>query len=249
MLRHLLLTLSILILLTACGNSPQMGVETNTTALTNGQSEDPSQQQNTEQWNKVSFDGFPQGGSFFNKLVVKIDKVKKTLVMTLPIPLIPLIQFPEYQIPEIPGAKVSFEQQTDGTKLIKVEIPLTHIVRGIELNPGTGTLPNGDALPGFPDGEMPGTTVSIPGLVGWNMHIYVGAEASAVFIEVPGFTIPGDIGGFLPSQLTYPIKNSDKTKILGYLSYVAPKGTYAGGAYIAAQLPKDLAALLDTLLP
>jgi hypothetical protein len=96
---------------------------------------------------------------------------------------------------------------------------------------------------------MPGTSVSIPELLGWNLHLYIGSEAAAVFIEIPGLTLPGGIGGVFPTQITVPIKNKNKTKIVGYLSYIGPKTSSPGGAYIAAQLPRDLALILDQLLP
>jgi hypothetical protein len=234
----------ILAVLVGCANDSSSTTTQGSQSQNNGQQlTDPE-----AEWSKVSMDGFPEGGSYFQKQVIRIDTVKKTLVLTLPIQIVPLIQFPTYSGPSVPGVKVAFEQHPDGTRFITISVPLEHLIKGIILGTGSA-LPNGDPLPGFPDGEMPGTTVSIPGLLGWNLYLYIGSEAAAVFIEVPGLTLPGGIGGVFPTQITVPIKNKNKTKIVGYLSYIGPKTSSPGGAYIAAQLPRELAIILYQLLP
>ena len=101
-------------------------------------------------------------------------------------------------------------------------------------------LPSGDDLPYVPAGELPGFAVQFPQMPDYRIHLYIGVNVAAVFAELPNVGLPI---GFL-----FPVKNLAKTKVIGAIGYVMPKATFAGGMYLATQLPADLARLIDDLI-
>lgn len=190
-------------------------------------------------WEKVEFNGYQAGGSSADSLVIYIDRAHQSLLFVLPIPMIIPIIAP-IEIPDLPGAYLtSYTDPNGGGDSVAVSVPLHYIVKGGVFMPNQ-KLPNGDDLPYVPAGELPGFAIQFPQMPNYRIHLYIGVNVAAVFAELPNVGLPI---GFL-----FPVKNLAKTKVIGAIGYVIPKGTFAGGMYLAAQLPPELARLIDDLI-
>ena len=188
-------------------------------------------------WNKVEFVGQTNGGEHDGKLVAIIDKAAQTLNLTLPLPTtISLV--PRANITGLPGAYISVVNQ-GLSEVLTVIIPLKHLLAG--QNQGAKErLPNGEKLPFVKGGELPRFAINFPGLSGHQIHVYLSEGVAAVFAELPDFGMP--IGG------TVPVSNKQHTKTVGAIGYLIPQGNFAGGMYLAAQLPPDVKQALEDLL-
>lgn len=243
-------------LFAACGK----GFATDSTAnLTSSALESPSESEipttpNTE-LSKLSYQGKQSAGTGDGQLVLELDVVRDAVVIVLPIPaailgpitsvLAPNQEFP---IRELPGAKV-FEKSGK----VAVLIPLKYIVRnGSFKNPQfLAQLPNGDELPGFPDGEGAGFGIEIAGKR--KVHIYVGTSAAAAFIETAHWdeflNCNDDIIQCLALRTfsgPFPIKNAAATEILGYVSFIPAKAQFHSGVYASAMFNESLARFINT---
>ncbi len=193
----------------------------------------------TNGWEKVEFNGYQAGGATNNSLVIYIDKAHQSLLFVLPIPMIIPIVAP-IEIPDLPGAYLTtYTDANTGNQSMAVSIPLGYIVKGGVFMPNQ-KLPSGDPLPFVPAGELPGFAVQFPQMPDYRLHLYIGVNVAAIFAELP------DVG--LPIGFLYPVKNQAKTKVVGAIGYVMPKNSFAGGMYLAAQLPPELARVIDDLI-
>ncbi len=237
--------LLVCLLLSACGGKNGFGL-TEPKAASDGNSKSgggtpgspgsPSSPAPT--WDKVSLDGFQNGGSNDGRMVVSIDKLNQSFLMVLPIPLpIPLVA--PLAIPNLPGATMSSQFDSSGGQSVAISIPLKLLVRQAVFSPNE-RLPSGDGLPFVPAGELPGFAIDFPQMQNYRIHLYVGVDIAAAFVELP------DLG--LPIGWTAPVKNLNKTKIIGAIGYVLPKPSFSGGMYLAAQLPGDLARAINDLI-
>lgn len=233
------------LLLTACG---QNGFQTlNPTATSdngsqgtgdNNGSGDGGGTSNPATWEKVEMNGYPTGGTNAGQLVIYIDKANQSLLLVLPIPvLFPIIA--PIPVPDLEGAYVTSHQNAQGGTSLAVNVPLRHLIRDGEFGQNE-RLPNGDPLPFVPSGELPGFAIQFPQQQDYRLHLYIGVNVAAAFVELPDFG--------LPFGATFPVKNAEKTKTVGAIGYVVPKGTYNGGLYLAAQIPDELAAVIDDLI-
>lgn len=189
-------------------------------------------------WDKVDMNGYPSGGSSAGKLVVFINKEQQSLLLVLPVPLI-IPFFTDVQIPDLEGAYLTNYTDSNGGKSLAVNLPLKHLIKGGAFAPHQN-LPSGDPLPFVPSGELPGFAIDFPQMTNYRIHVYVGTNVAAAFVELPDLGLP--IGGI------FPVKNATKTKIIGAFGYVLPKGSYKGGLYLAAQIPDEMAAVIDDLI-
>jgi hypothetical protein len=192
-------------------------------------------------WDKVDVQGdvVDNSGTYDKTSAISLDKEHKEIVVTMPIPLNPLIDSQlNVAIPEIEGAKLSVETQADGSKALTLRIPLEKYLRGIEFLPPTA-LPNGDPLPAIPDGELPSIAVKISRWADIKATIYLAPQVVGVFVESP---IDPRIG------LTFPIRNAARTQTWGYLSTIPAKTDYVGGFFLSFQMPDAIARMIDDLL-
>lgn len=189
-------------------------------------------------WDKVDVDGLASGGSYSGQLVVYLDKAKQSLLLVLPIPVIVPLLAP-VDIPDVPGAFLTTYANSDGSLSMAINVPLKYIIKGANFT-ANQRLPNGDPLPFVPAGELPGFGIQFPQMNNYRVYLYIGVNVAAAFVELPDFGLP--IGG------TFPVKNRNKTKVVGAIGYVLPKGAYAGGMYLATQIPADMAVLIDELI-
>lgn len=195
----------------------------------------------SQSWEKVELNGYPSGGSYSKNLVIYIDRANQSLIFVLPVPvIIPIIS--EMRIPDLPDAKLMTYTDAGGGSNLAVSIPLRYIVKGAVFRPDQ-RLPSGDALPYVPAGELPGFAIDFPQMTNYRIHLYVGVNIAAVFAELPD--LPSPIGGI---TAIFPVKDAKGLKQIGAVGYVGKKGTYKGGAYLAAQLPAELARVIDDLI-
>lgn len=195
----------------------------------------------TQSWEKVELNGYPSGGSYTKSLVVYIDKANQALVFVLPVPvIIPIIA--EMPIPQLQDAKLMTFTDANGNSNLAVSVPLKYIVKGGVFHPDE-KLPSGDPLPYVPAGELPGFAIDFPQMKNYRIHLYIGVNIAAVFAELPD--LPAPIGSI---SAVFPVKDSKGLKQIGAVGYVGKKGSYKGGAYLAAQLPPELARVIDDLI-
>jgi len=191
-------------------------------------------------WSKVDVDGYSQGLDSKGKLVVQIDKPNQALILILPMPSFLFLPFTnKVEIPDLEGAYFTSYETASGDRQLAVSVPLKHVIKGAEFGESQ-RLPNGDALPYIPAGELPGFSIQFPQQPKYQVHVFVGVNVVAAFVELPDLGIP--ISG------TAKVKNKDKTKEVGAIGYIAPKGNFDGGVYLATQLPKDMAIMIDELI-
>ncbi len=191
-------------------------------------------------WEKVDMDGYSQGLDSKGKMVVQIDKANQALILILPLPAFALLTFASrVDIPELEGAYFMSYKNSDGSTQVAISVPLKYVLKGAEFLP-TQTLPNGDALPYIPAGELPGFAIQFPQQPKYQVYLYIGVNVAAAFVELPDLGIP--VGG------TVKVKNKAKTKEVGAIGYVPAKGNHDGGLYLAAQIPNDMAIVIDELI-
>lgn len=198
-------------------------------------------------WNDLqsSVNGSVSGSAYDGQMVIQIDPENQALILVLPLPSIFLLNVPSMMIPQLPGAALFPMTQPDGSSSMAVRIPLKYLIRGAQLS-NYNTLPNGDPLPFMPVGENRGFAISFPQNPKYRLHLYISANAAAVFVETPDFKLP-EQWIILPS-LGFRIKNRDKTADVGYFAIVANRGQHSSGVYVSSRLPTEAAILIDELL-
>ena len=186
----------------------------------------------------VAMDGSINGGRFDQTKVVEIDKVSKALVVRLPFiagftigAQVPL------PINGVEGASIGVEPNADGSSSLVLRIPLAKVLNGVDTLPSS-RLPNGDALPAIPEGELPSVGLSFnnSNLKG---ALYLSPTVVGLFVSTK----------FDPYiRLTLPIRDAARTRTFGYFTSIPAKTGYDGGFFISIALPDDLARAIDDWL-
>lgn len=202
---------------------------------------------NARSWSEVQSktDGAVDGWTYDGQMVIQVDTANQALVIVLPLPSLFLMPVTSMSLPQLPGAAIFPLVQPNGKTAMAVRIPLKYLVKGAQLA-SYNTLPNGDPLPFMPVGENRGFAISFPQNAKYRLHLYISANAAAVFVETPDFKLP-EQWLILPS-LGFPVKNREKTQVVGYFAVVANRGLYSSGVYVASRLPREAAILIDELL-
>ena len=190
-------------------------------------------------WESVAVDGSINGGRFDRTKVVEIDKAAKMLVLRMPfIAGIQIgVQIPT-PIPELPGATIGIEPSTDGSSSLVLRIPLEKVLRGVDFLP-KGRLPNGDALPAIPEGELPTLGLSFNNQREIKGALYLSPTVVGLFINTK-------FDPFI--RLTLPIRDQARTRTFGYFTSIPAKPGFDGGFFLSFALPDDLARAIDDLL-
>lgn len=197
-------------------------------------------------------------GRFATLPVLSLDKTTKTLMIRLPLMANPALNFNgEIPVPDIPGAKITFEQLKDSngvtTPAVALHIPLDRFLKGLEFS-AKDRLPNGDPLPDVAGGELPSTAVTLLPIGNVRATIYLGPSVVAVFVSTPfdpAFHLPSDTGAETPGiQLPpIPIRDPNMTQRYGSISIIPEKkGAGSGGFYITAKVPDEIARAIDDVL-
>ncbi len=229
-------------LLTTFGCSP--GFQTSglgtSTALNSvsGTPPDPNSTTPPATLQSVDLNGSINGGRFNKTQVISLDIPNKMLVVTLPMLANPFLAGVSAQIPVtgVTGATIGVQTQPDGSSAIVLHMPLANIIRGVNF-PTPTALPNGDPLPGVPTAELPSVAVSLNPAKNITATIYFSKQMVGIYVNTP-------FDPFI--SLTVPVRNSSKTKILGYFSTVPAKKPAAnGGFFVSALIPDDIARVID----
>ncbi len=237
----LLLCIATSLMISSCG--PKSGFNSGdssstTTDGTNNGSSNPGNQ--SPSWDQVDMDGYPTSMDFAGQLVIQVDKKNQALLLILPIPSFVFLPFvSKLEIPEVEGAFFTSYKNSKGDKQLAISIPLKTVIKGAAFLPNQ-RLPNGDALPYVPAGELPGFAIAFPQNPNYRVYLYIGVNIAAAFVELPDISVP--ISG------VFPVKNSSKTKEVGAIGYIAPKVNYNGGLFLAAQIPDRMAVIIDDLI-
>lgn len=236
------IALCTLSLLAACGNNAGLSAQSSTAAYANqGSSDNASASTPTPTTPPVSaykaldMTGYVSGGLFDKAFAIDLDKVNDALIIGLPIPAGPFTQL-NVDIPQLKGAKIKTYVDANGKGQVAISIPLQYVLHGVSGIPSSA-LPNGNPLPAMPTGEAPSLAFSLNNNNENKVRLYIGVDAVGMFIE--SSYIPNYLG------LTLPIKNKDKTKILGYFTIVPKVGTYNGGLFVALPIPNSIAKIID----
>lgn len=213
-----------------------------------GNTEQTTPDQTTNPWSSVStgVNGKVDGSAFNGQLLIQVDSANQALIFYLPIPIEGLIGLPvtAIEIPQLPGVTVFQVVKPDGSSQLAIRVPLKYMLRGAELV-AYNALPNGDPLPFMPAGENRGFAITLPGNQDLRLHFYLAANAAAVFIELPQLVLPEP---WARLSIGFPIRNADKTQVVGYFQFVPNKSTFASGVYIAGRIPTQLATVIDNLI-
>jgi len=194
--------------------------------------------------------GQPEGGQYSNQLLIKIDKENQAIVLILPLPPIFVGGFESFEVPDAPGVVVSTITNEDGGDSLAVTIPLRYLSKDTQFT-DFYKLPNGDALPFMPVGEMKGFAISFPQKPSYRLHVYVAVSAAAVFVETPDMDQNlNDMIKNLPvvPRLGFPIKNKKYNTKVGWVELVLPKAGFSSGVYVATQIPAELAHLINDVI-
>lgn len=196
----------------------------------------------TADWSKVQQDvnSNADGGTYNGQQLVRLDVARQALVLTLPLPPTFTIVMPDNSMAissNLPGITIetSFNGDQENWSVV---VPLRYVLRGANVSSAL-TLPNGNALPFLPSGEINGLTLSFPQKPDFKVHLYFTINAVAAFVETPNWQTNWGVGVY--------VKNQTKTRIIGYMSIVPNKGTFSSGVYVAARLPDDVARALAQL--
>ncbi|MBK9293059.1 MAG: hypothetical protein IPM57_01195 [Oligoflexia bacterium] len=226
--------LSIVALVAACGQADLSGTLSSMKGASN--SNNSSSGGVSDPWAGVETSA--SASNMFGTQGFEIDKNNNLLKLVFDLPVNIFGGSMKVDIKEIPGAYVAIEPNVNsGQWQLSFNIPLQYLVRGINLV-GPKTLPNGDELPGVPGGEPPRIAAHIV-KNNIDLYLYGSVKYFGLYVPTPKFN------PFL--DLTFPIKNKDKTKILGYFATVSAKNGYSGGLFISIVFPPELARVLDDL--
>jgi hypothetical protein len=222
--------LAALSVLTACG---QPSSSSSSAAPTNGtQGSTPLVPTPSE-----DIKGFVFNGPNEDQEVVWLDAANGMLVLSAPLPTGFSINIPDTPIPDLPDAHAYGSINAAGVRTLNVAVPLRYVLRNVASIPA-GALPNGDALPEMPNGQMPRTAFSITGGNGKTAYLYVGSDAVGVYFETnfdPKFSISFDVD----------TKTSQK---VGVFALEAAKAPYKPGVFLGVSLPMALARSLDKFI-
>ncbi len=185
-------------------------------------------------------DGEINGGAFDKTSVIELDKDNKMLILRLPMPANPVLLdvYAEIPIPQIEGAKVTFDSLNNGGFVMSVHLPLDVALKGIDfIEPAK--LPNGDPLPMIPGGELPVLALQVHEEDEVQGYLYLGANIVGIYVTTP-------FNPFI--RLTYPIRNKDRSKTLGYFTVLPEKGDFQGGFFTSLSMPDEVARVLEEIL-
>lgn len=192
-------------------------------------------------WEKLQVDGAISGSKFNKTPVLGLDKTTKELMLRLPMLANAQLDGMSLSLPvdSIPGARMGLEPMPEGGSALVLRLPLLHVLRGVRLS-DPARLPNGDALPSIPSGELPSTAIDITKDRKVRATVYMAPAVLALFINTP----------FDPYlAITLPVRSADRTRTWGYFSTIpAKKGLADGGFFISVALPSDVARAIDDML-
>lgn len=215
------------------GNQGQGGVN-------DGQSPATPPPAQPSEFQKLDLNSYVAGGTYENEQVIALDKANNALLLYLPMPSMGSFFGINMDIPKLPGAKIKTVLDSQQKARVVVSIPLKYIVKNkVTTLPSATKLPGGRDLPMMPSGEYPSVALDI-NTGSSKTYLYLGVNAVGLYME----------SSFFPEyfSVTTQIRNSAKTRILGYLTIVPKLGPNNGGLFLSFLMPKDLATIIDNHL-
>ena len=179
-------------------------------------------------------------GGLNGALGFDLDKVRGEFIIMVPMPS-GLVFTPSGSFSKYPD--ITFSPVFDATGKVKVavRVPVKYVLKGTTfIEPSR--LPNGDPLPAMPagQGELPSLALSFPQNNNTQINLYIGINALGLLVSLPNSAaLP------LPINITVPLKNRDKTKTFGYLTYVNSKNGFPPGLFISTGVPNSFARILE----
>lgn len=176
---------------------------------------------------------------FGGALSFDFDKKRGEFIVMIPMPsgvfITPSGSFSKY--PDITFSPII--DGATGKMKFAVRIPVKYIIKGMSTLPAS-SLPNGDPLPAMPNGqgELPSLGLSFPQNNNTQVSLYIGVNAIGLYVTLP-------TNAALPIGFTLPIRNKDKSKTYGYLTYVPAKMSYAPGLFVSAIIPPAVSRILE----
>jgi hypothetical protein len=185
-------------------------------------------------WNNFEFSAQVAGGLNTHFQAVTVDKVAKTITITLPLPfdsrLLALLG--SAPVPKVNGAVIALVNLADGTTALSVTVPLSHLVNPLSGLP-TMSLPNGDKLPEMTNGAAPSTQLLLKGKL--PISLYINEMSIGIFVNTP----------FDPSIATHVSLNGSTGNQVGGLYSIPYKLNQTdGGFYIVVNVPKTYTDLI-----
>lgn len=177
---------------------------------------------------------------FNGALAFDFDKVRGEFIIMVPMPS-SMVFTPSGAFKNYPDIKFGPIFDATGKMKMAIRIPIKYVLKGVnQIDPAK--LPSGEDLPAMPAGqnELPSLGLNFPLNDNIQMHLYIGVNALGFYL-----TLPNQASLPLPFNLTLPIKNKDKTKTNGYLTYVTAKNGHAAGIFVSTLIPANVARILE----
>lgn len=177
---------------------------------------------------------------FHGALAFDFDKTRGEFIIMVPLPA-NMIFTPSGSFTKYPDITFGPMFDASGKMKIAVRVPVKYVLRGVQFV-APSRLPNGDPLPAMPAGvgELPALGLSFPSNNNTQITLYLGVNAIGLFVSLPNSaSLP------IPFNITLPLKNKDKTRTFGYLTYVAAKANFSSGLFIATGVPPEFARILE----
>jgi hypothetical protein len=243
------LSAAVILGLTACGqkgfdaNSSNTSAPEQTGQGSNGNNNSDLQ----KEMDKLDMSGYASGNYADGQETINLDKVSAALVLRIPLGFLVNVTLTANSFPEMPGVVVTTEFDPQKGQILVLRLPVKYLLRNTP-TAAPSRLPNGDALPSVPSGELPMVALVLNAKKSEKIYLYLSKEYFAVFFETP-VDFGSLLNPLLPvnpiSLISIPIKDKNKVQIVGYLHLIAKKNSFNGGFMMAFRLPSKVAALLD----
>ena len=234
------------ILAVACGQ--QSGFQSKSSSSFNSTSPEagtpPDSFSDADLWNQINEDLTARMKGTQESTVLAVDQSQEALILLFPFQPLTVIAG-KFVSEEYPDIKVEKVQRDSGEPALALIIPFRYVFGKNAKMQAMDKLPNGDPLPAFPAGEIRGFSIRLGQTSSkFRMNVYIGPQAVAAFIETPGLDLPG----FFDWMDPVPVYNKSRNMIVGYYKLVAEKGSFPGGFYVAARIPKDTALKIQRVV-
>lgn len=176
-----------------------------------------------------------------NTPVIDFDRANGVYLIRIPMTAFSALTSFDMTFPEHPGMRL-YVQYVLEKPFITLAIPVKYVLRNVTEVPAK--LPNGDRVPLFPAGEPPSRAILLTPNKTEKVYLYLSAEAVGVFAETKFNPLP-TIGPISLNEFVFTIRNQDKTKTLGYLTFVGEKAPFKGGFFISHKIDPKLGKILD----
>jgi hypothetical protein len=173
--------------------------------------------------------------------VIHFDRTNGLYLVRIPMTNFSALTAFDMTFKDYPGMRLFVEYVTE-LPYITLSIPVKYVLRNVTEVPAK--LPNGDRVPFFPAGEPPSKGILLTPGQDRKVYLYLSAEAFGLFAETSFNPVP-DLGPVVINEFVYTIRNKEKTKTLGYLTFVAKKADFKGGFFVSHRIDPKLGKILD----